>query len=134
MRQSSDHFAFDWNRVGDNLLVEGLAERDCVAAPLVVGGLRSSGASELEPHRIHKVEAFCVNNGVPSGLLFGPEEHRGCEDPLESGLNPAVLSSVLGEVKMVEQSSWTAEVNRAGFLLEGQSGNPDGDQSVLAIR
>ena len=46
---------------------------------------------------------------------------------------PAILRSVLGEVKIVKQSSWILEVNRATLLLERQGGNPDRCQSSLEM-
>ena len=94
---------------------------------------RFSAAIEPETHRVHEVETSRVHNDLPSGILFRAKENRGGEDPLGGRLYPAVLTSILGEMEIVEQLSWTLEVNDPGLLFYGQRGHPDGDQAILSI-
>ena len=80
------------------------------------------------------METGRIHDELVLGLLLGAEENRGGEDPLEGGLHSAVLSSVLGEVEIIEQLSWTLKVNSPALLFQGLRGHPDGNQAILPIR
>lgn len=79
------------------------------------------------------MEASRIDNDALAGLVFGTEENRGGEDPLKGSLDPAVLSPILGEMKIVEQLRWALEVNHAAPLFQAQGGHPNGDEAVLSV-
>ena len=102
VRQSSNDFTLDWNGVGGDLVVEGLAQRDGVSGCAVIPGLRFSTGIEPKTHGVDEVEASRVHNDLLDGFPFGAKENRGGEDALKGSFDPAVLASVLGEVEIVE--------------------------------
>ena len=106
------------------------AERNRVVA---TGQFGFVAAIEPEAHRVHEVEAHRVHNNVPADFLLSAEEDCRGEDALKRSLDPAILRSVVGDAKIVEQSSRALEVNGAALLPEGHGGDQDGDQAVLPL-
>ena len=52
--------------------------------------------------------------------------------PLESLNNSPVVSAIGGEPEKFEHLKGSFEVDDPAFLLHGESGYPNGDQSILA--
>jgi len=80
------------------------------------------------------VEARPIDQHVGIGLFFGSEEDRCTENPLESPGEPGIMESVFGQAKEVKHLSGGIEPNLTGLLPEGERGNPDRDEPVLAKR
>ena len=117
--EGSDHLTFDWNRMGGNLVVERFAERDRVVGRGVAPRFGFFTAIEPKTHGVHEMEAGRLHNRLLFGFLFSAEENRGGEDALKGGSDPAILSSILREVKVIEQLSRTHEANSPALLFEG---------------
>jgi len=65
-------------------------------------------------------------------LIVCSEKDGGSKDSLECLDNPPVVTAVLCQVKKVEHLSGAVEANGATFLLYGERGYPDGNETVLA--
>jgi len=65
-------------------------------------------------------------------LIVCIEEDGGCKDSLECLDEAAIMESVFGQAEEVEEVSGGIEPNLTGFLPEGERGNPDRDEAILA--
>ena len=84
----------------------------------------STFVQEVKPREVDELGA--------ARRLLCTEEDRGSEDSLETLDQAPVVRAILGEAKEVEQSGGRIEVNRSALLLQSESGDPDGNQTVLA--
>ena len=133
VRERGDDFALNRNRMGGDLVIKSLAQRDRVARGTVLG-LRISSGIEPNTHGIHEVEASRIDKDLLDTLPFATKENRGSENSLEGRFDPAVLASILWQVKIVEQLGWALEMNDAALLFDGQSGQPNRDEAILSVR
>ena len=65
-------------------------------------------------------------------MILGAEEDGRCEDSLETLNNSPVVSPVGSEAEEIEHLKGSFKVDGATFLLDGESGYPNGDQPILA--
>ena len=133
VRESGNDFALNRNRMGGDLVIKSLAQCNRVARGAVLG-LRISSGIEPNTHGIHEVEASRVDKGLLDTFPFGAKENRGSENSLEGRFDPAVLASILWQVKIVEQFGWALEMNDAALLFDSQSGQPNRDEAILPVR
>jgi len=131
--QRSDHFPLDGDSVLVDFLVKCFAQSDGVCRDLMRGGALLPG-SEPKLHPIEEMEARPVNEGIPVRLILGPEEDGGRKDALESLYKAAVVAAILGEAKEIEQLGSALEANLATLLLDGERGDPNGNETILTER
>jgi len=72
-----------------------------------------------------------VDYGRRLRLLIRAEDDGGGEDALESRNHAAIMRTVFGQVKEVEDLGGRSEPNYAGLLFHRKGSDPDRDQSVL---
>ena len=78
------------------------------------------------------MEARRINQGIGIGTILRPEEDRRCEDSLETLNNSPIMATVGSEAEEIEHLKGSVKVDGAAFLLDGESGYPNGDQPILA--
>lgn len=130
--EAFDDFGVDGDGVALDLLPEGLAEFDDVFE--LFGGKRVLIFVAVEPelHAVEVVEARPVEDEVLADVAFGSEEDGGGEDALEAFDETAVVGSGFLEAEGFEHFAGGAEADGAAVLAEGERGDPDGDDAVLA--
>ena len=100
---------------------------------LIVGsGSRSMVRSKPEVNAIKKMKAQGINQRIRIRIILGAEEDGGCEDSLETLNDSPVVSPVGSEAEEIEHLKGSFKVDDAAFLLDGESGYPNGDQAILA--
>ena len=89
----------------------------------------------VEPklHAIEEVKARPIYDRCPTGQVFIPEEDGRGKDPLKALNDATVVRTIFRKAEKVEHLCSGIEMNHAAFLPEGQSGNPNWDQAVLAV-
>jgi hypothetical protein len=75
-----------------------------------------------------------VDNWLPVGFLVGSEENRCRKESLKPFFDSAIVSAIFGQVKEVEHRQATREMDCPSFLSQSQGCDPNGNQSVLAVR
>jgi hypothetical protein len=78
------------------------------------------------------MKAAPVNDRSGASLIFGSEENRGAEKPLEAVDEAVVVRAVFGKMEEVEHLGGSAEMNLAGLLPESKRSHPDRDEPILA--
>jgi hypothetical protein len=81
---------------------------------------------------IEKMEARRINERVGIGTILRPEEDRRCEDSLKALNHSLIMATVGSEPEEIEHLKGSFKVDGAAFLLDGESGYPNGDQAILA--
>ena len=81
---------------------------------------------------IKKVKTRRINQAIRIGVIVGSEEDRGCEDSLEALNHSSIMTTIGSKTKEIEHLEGSIKADDSAFLLDGQSGYPNGDQSVLA--
>ncbi len=132
--QGGYHLTLDGDWVLIELAVERFAQHDEIAGSLVGQRVRFVAAIEPELHAVDEVEASPIHDELLPELVFRSKEDRGGEDALKSTFHSAVLSAIFGQPEVVDQLSWAVEMKGRALLLEGECRQPDGYQSVLAVR
>jgi hypothetical protein len=92
------------------------------------------GWVEPELQAIKEMEAGPVEERSGSRVIFGSEENGGTEEPLEALHEAAVVGAVFGKMEKVEHLGGRIEMKLAGFLPQGERGDPDGNEAVLSER
>ena len=83
-------------------------------------------------HFVKEVKPGSVVHGSWAAFLTGPEKDGGAEDPLETINEAAIVRAILGQCERLQNLGCALEVNEAIFLPQGQRGNPDRNEAVLA--
>ena len=66
-------------------------------------------------------------------MILGAEEDGRCEDSLKALNNSPIMATVGSEAEEIEHLKGSFKVDGAAFLLDGESGYPNGNQPVLAV-
>jgi hypothetical protein len=134
MRQGRDGLALDGNAVFVNFTVECLAEHDLILQAFTRGWMAFIVGVEPKVHAIEEVKASHVDDWRFVRLVFRAEENRGGKDALESLDHAAIMGAVLGQAKELEDLGGRFKVDGPGFLFHREGSDPDGYQTVLAVR
>ena len=113
--------------------MESLAQSNGIFRFFVVG-VFSTVAVVPDAHPIKKVKSSSVYNDCLLALVFGAEEDGGAKDALESLNDSVVMISILRKIEVVEHLRRAPKADNAAFLENGQGGDPDGNQAILAKR
>ena len=65
-------------------------------------------------------------------MILGAEEDGRCEDSLKTLNNSPIMAPIGSEAEEIEHLKGSFKVDGATFLLDGESGYPDGNQPILA--
>lgn len=130
--EAFDDFGVDGDGVILDLLPEGFAQFDDVFEFLGGEGGLVFMAVEPELHAVEVMEAGPVEDEVFADVAFGAEEDGGGENALEAFDEAAVVGSGFLEAEGFEHFAGGAEADGAAVLAEGEGGDPDGDDPVLA--
>ncbi len=128
MRERSNNFSFDRNRMFTQLLVERLAKRDDV---LFASSrfTRANRSPELQP--VEVVEAATIPDSL---RRLGPEVDSARKNPLETLNQAPVVNSVRWQTKFIEDLRRRAELYLATSQPNCLRGDPDGHEAILAVR
>jgi hypothetical protein len=130
--KTSDGFPLDGNAVLVDLVVKRFAECNGILLGCRVCVMHFGIRIEPESHVIEEVKTRGVKKrGSVRGFL-GSEENRGGKYSFKSCNQPAIVRTVLGQPKELEQLSRGIEVYCSGLLLDGERCDPDRDEPVLA--
>jgi hypothetical protein len=134
VRQRRHHLALDRDAVLVDFSVKGLAEGNHVVE--VRRRFKRRFAVRLEPEveAIKKVESTPIDYTVPLRVIFGAEEDGGAEEALKALHHPAVMIAIGWELEEGQHLGGALKLHDAAFLLQGESGDPNGDEPVLAER
>ena len=80
------------------------------------------------------MEPLTVPNRMPPTRRIGPEVDRAREDPLETPDQPAVMGSILRQIKVFEDFGGGPKDRITALLPNGKGGDPDWDEPVLTER
>lgn len=129
--ECGNHFAFDWDSMLVDFLIECLAEADDVFSLV---GIRVFGLMVAEPELdpIEEVKASSINQTATVGLVFSSKEDGGRKDTMEALHDSAIMAAVLGETEKVEHLSGALETDDPALLLNSERRDPDGNETVLA--
>ena len=115
-----------------DLIVERFAESDGVAGAILGSGSRSVLRGKPEVNAIKKMKTRGINQRIGIGVILGAEEDGRCEDSLKALNNSPIMATVGSEAEEIEHLKGSFKVDGAAFLLDGESGYPNGDQAILA--
>ena len=115
-----------------DLIVERFAENDGVAGDILGSGSRSVVRTKPEVNAIKKMKTRGVNQRISIGVILGAEEDSRCEDSLKALDNSPIMATIGSEAEEIEHLKGSFKVDGAAFLLDGESGYPNGDQAILA--
>ena len=73
-----------------------------------------------------------INQRISIRVILGAEEDGRCEDSLKALNNSPIMATVGSEAEEIEHLKGSFKVDGAAFLLDGESGYPNGDQAILA--
>jgi len=113
--------------------IERFAEQDAVVKSAMRERVRFVVAIEPEMHLVEEVEASRIHKNLVSHPIRS-EEYRGGKDSLEGYSDSTVLRAILWKMEIFEQLSWTIEMEGARLPRVGESGEPDRNEAILAIR
>jgi hypothetical protein len=115
-----------------DLIVECFAENDGVAGTILGSGSRSVVRSKPEVNAIEKMKTRGIRQQISIRMILGAEEDGRCEDSLKALNNSPIMTTVGSEAEEIEHLKGSLKVDGAAFLLDGESGYPNGDQPILA--
>lgn len=115
-----------------DLSVEGLAERERVRSLTKIRGRTRFRPIEPKPCVVEKMEPGPVKERFAAGVVIGAKENRRGKDSLEAFDHSSVISAVCRKMEEGQHLDGVCKVDGAASLLDGEGGDPDGDQSVLA--
>ena len=81
---------------------------------------------------IKKMKTPRINQRVSTGVILSAEEDGSCEDWLKAQDDSPIMAAVGSEAEEIEHLKGSLKADGATFLLDGESGNSNGDQSILA--
>ena len=87
---------------------------------------------ELEPIKEMKPGGVDYDSGLR--LLIRTEKDGRSKDALKTRNHTAIMGTIFGQVKEVEDLCGRTKLNDAGFLFRRKGGDPDGDQAALPER
>ena len=116
-----------------DFFVESFAEGDNISAAIL--GLGTLGAVRSKPKvdAIKKMKTRGIHQRISIGLILGAEEDGRCEDSLKALNNSPIMATVGSEAEEIEHLKGSFKVDGAAFLLDGESGYPNGDQAILTV-
>ena len=134
MRQGRDGLALHGNAVLVNFTVECLVKDDFILEGFVRRYMGFVAIVEPKVHAIEKVKASHVDDCRFFRSLIGAEENRSGKDSLESLDHAAIVGAVLGQAKEFKDLGGRLKMDGTGVLFHRESSDPDGNQTVLAVR
>jgi hypothetical protein len=115
-----------------DFVVEGFAEGDGVSDAIVGLGSLAVVGSKPKVEAIKKMKTRGINQRIGVGVILGSEEDGRCEDSLKALNHSPIMATVGSEPEEIEHLKGSVKVDGAAFLLDGESGYPNGDQAILA--
>lgn len=116
-----------------DLFVKGFAQHDRIL--IAIGGCWPSFTLvKPEMHAVEEVESGPVKDRLAIGFVIGSEKDGSRKDPLESFHNAAVSFAVLKEMEEVKHLGGRPKSDNPAALAQGQGGNPNCNEPVLAVR
>ena len=73
-----------------------------------------------------------IKQRISTGVILSAEEAGSCKDSLKALDDSPIMAAVGSEAEEIEYLKGSLKEDGATFLLDGESGNPNGDQSILA--
>lgn len=132
MSQSGDHLALDWDAVSIYLAVERVTEDNNIVVLAGRGRIPRLIAIEPESHTVEKVKAGPVHDSSVVRLLLGPEKDGCGEQTHETAQEPAVMWAVFRKAEEIQHLGACIEMDLTCLVPDGQSGNPNRNEPVLA--
>jgi hypothetical protein len=133
VHEGGDGLTLDGNPVLVDFAIELLTQRDDVVVLLGLIRLEGLATAELQAKAIEEVKATPVQHRHSARQIIGPKEDCCGKDPLKALHEAAVVGAVLGKLDEVQHLSGGAETKGAALLLQGQGGDPDGNQTILSV-
>jgi hypothetical protein len=90
--------------------------------------------TEPESEFIEEVKSGPINQSPGICSIFGAEKDGSGKEPLKTLNQSPVIPAILGQTKEVEHFGRCGKMNHTVLLAEGQRGNPDRDEPILAER
>jgi hypothetical protein len=115
-----------------DLIVEGFAEDDGVSGATLGSGSLAVVRSKPKVDAIKKMKTRGINQRISIGVILGAEKDGCCEDSLKALNNSPIMTTVGSEAEEIKHLKGSVKVDGAAFLLNGESGYPNGDQAILA--
>jgi tRNA-binding EMAP/Myf-like protein len=115
-----------------DFIVEGFAEGDNISVAILGPGTLGAVRSKPKVDAIKKMKTRGIHQQISIGMILGAEEDGCCEDSLKALNNSPVMATVGSEAEEIEHLKGGLKVDGAAFLLDGESGYPNGDQPILA--
>lgn len=122
---------FDWNAMLVDFMVESFTEHNLILDIVSGGGILFLARVGPELNSIKEMKPGEVDYGRRLRLLIRAEKDGGGEDTLESGNHAAIMGTVLGQVKEVEDPRGRPKPNDAGLLFHRKGSDPNGNEAVL---
>jgi hypothetical protein len=122
-------------------LAGSLPERDTkppvILSCLARGGTQQEvfrGVMTVKPglHAIEKIKSLPINDAISFKVIFDTEENRGGEDVLVALHDAAVVAAVFAQAEEIEHLCDSLEADYSIFLLHGQGGHANRDETVLS--
>lgn len=132
MSKANDGFPLHRNSVLVDLLVERLAESDGVSARRWDCIIHFEIRIEPESQLVKEVETRGVKKRASVRGFLGSDENSGGKYSFKPCNQSAIVRTVFGQPKELEQLSCGIEVYCSGLLLDGECSNPDRNEPVLA--
>jgi len=85
-------------------------------------------------HAIEEVEPGPIRDKVAIGFMAGSEEDGGGKNPLKALHHAVVTLAIFEEAEEVKYLGGGPEAHNAAALAQGQGGDPNRDEPVLAVR
>ena len=108
-----------------------MQEGDRISAAISRGTLGAVGCKP-EVNAIKKMKTRGIHQQISIRTILRAEEDGRCEDSLKALNNSPIMATVGSEAEEIEHLMGSLKVDGAAFLLDGESGYPNGDQSILA--
>jgi len=115
-----------------DLVVEGFAEDDGVFGAVFGSGSLRVVRGKPKVDAIKKMKTRGIHQQISVRMILGAEEDGRCEDSLKALNNSPIMATVGSEAEEIEHLKGSFKVDGAAFLLDGESGYPNGDQAILA--
>jgi hypothetical protein len=115
-----------------DFVVEGFAEGDNISAAILGPGTLGAVRGKPKVDAIKEMKPRGIHQQISIRMIPGAEEDGRCEDSLKTLNHSPIMATVGCEPKEIEHLKGSFKVDDAAFLLDGESGYPNGDQSVLA--
>jgi hypothetical protein len=115
-----------------DLIVRCFAKCDSVSGAIV--GIESLAVVGSKPkvEAIKKMKTRRINEKIGIRMILRAEEDGRCENSLKALDNSPIMATIRSEPEEIEHLKGSFKVDGAAFLLDGESGYPNGDQAILA--